>query len=44
MVDGIFARDYLIVQACAVTFLTFVVFTNLAVDLICAMLDPRRTH
>jgi peptide/nickel transport system permease protein len=42
MVDGAFARDYPVVQACTVVFLFIVLFVNLAVDLICAALDPKR--
>ncbi len=44
MVDGVFARDYPVVLACMLTFLVVVLTVNLAVDLICALLDPRRTH
>ncbi len=44
MVDGAFARDYPLVLACALTFLTAVVLVNLLVDLVCAMLDPRRSR
>lgn len=42
MVDAAFARDYPLVQACALVFLVGVLGTNLAVDAICAALDPRR--
>ena len=42
MVDAIFARDYLLVQACAVTFLVVVVVSNFLVDVACTLLDPRR--
>jgi len=42
MVDAAFARDYPVVQACAVTFLAIVLAVNFLVDVICAMLDPRR--
>lgn len=44
MVDGAFGRDYPLVQACALVFLVVVLSVNLMVDIICAMLDPRRTH
>lgn len=44
MVDGAFGRDYPVVQACAVTFLGVVLIVNFAVDAICTLLDPRRTH
>lgn len=42
IVDGAFARDYPLVLACSLTFLTAVVLVNLAVDLACTALDPRR--
>jgi len=42
MVDAAFARDYPVVQACALTFLLIVLLTNLLVDTICTRLDPRR--
>ena len=44
MVDAAFARDYPVVQACAITFLAIVLLVNLTVDIVCATLDPRRTH
>ncbi len=44
MVDAAFARDYAVVQACALTFLVIVLTVNLLVDLTCALLDPRRSH
>lgn len=44
MVDAGFARDYPVVQACTILFLTIVLTVNLAVDLICSALDPRRTR
>lgn len=44
MVDGAFARDFPILQACTVTFLAIVLFANMATDLICAALDPRRSR
>jgi peptide/nickel transport system permease protein len=43
MVDAAFARDYGVVQGCAVVFLLIVIATNLLVDTICGLLDPRRT-
>lgn len=44
MVDAAFGRDYPLVQACAVTFLTIVLGVNLLVDVICTWLDPRRSR
>jgi peptide/nickel transport system permease protein len=44
MVDGAFARDYPVVQACAVVFLIIVLSVNLAVDIICSLLDPKRAR
>ena len=44
MVDAAFARDYPVVQACAITFLAIVMLVNLTVDIVCASLDPRRTN
>jgi peptide/nickel transport system permease protein len=44
MVEGAFARDYFVVQACAVMFLAIVLGVNYFVDLICALLDPRRAR
>lgn len=44
MVDAIFARDFLVVQACAFTFLVAVIVTNLLVDIVCTLLDPRRSR
>ena len=44
MVDAIFARDFPVIQACALTFLAVVLVVNLVVDVACALLDPRRTH
>ncbi|MEB8385768.1 ABC transporter permease [Rhodobacteraceae bacterium KMM 6894] len=44
MVEAAFARDYYVVQACAVVFLAIVLSVNYVVDMICAMLDPRRTR
>jgi peptide/nickel transport system permease protein len=42
MVDAAFARDYGVVQGCAVVFLVIVIAVNLLVDALCAVLDPRR--
>ena len=42
IVDGAFARDYGVVQGCAVVFLVIVIGVNFAMDLVCALLDPRR--
>jgi len=42
MVDAAFARDYTVVQGCAVVFLFIVIVVNLLVDLLCGVLDPRR--
>lgn len=42
MVDAAFARDYGVVQGCAVVFLMIVIATNLLVDAICGLLDPKR--
>jgi len=44
MVDAAFARDYFVVQACAVVFLAIVMAVNLLVDVVCAALDPKRTR
>jgi peptide/nickel transport system permease protein len=44
MVDAAFARDYPVVQACAIVFLVVVLGVNLAVDLVCTALDPRRSR
>jgi peptide/nickel transport system permease protein len=44
MVDGAFARDYPVVQACAVVFLAIVLGVNFIVDVVCAFLDPKRTR
>ncbi len=44
MVDGAFARDYPVVQACAVVFLVLVLSVNLLVDVVCSLLDPKRTR
>jgi peptide/nickel transport system permease protein len=42
MIDAAFARDYGVVQGCAVVFLLIVVAVNFSVDLLCGFLDPRR--
>lgn len=42
MVDAAFGRDYPLIQACALTFLICVLLANLAVDLLCARLNPRQ--
>lgn len=42
IVDGAFARDYGVVQGCAIVFLVIVIAVNFLMDLICALLDPRR--
>ncbi|MGH6681930.1 MAG: ABC transporter permease, partial [Bradyrhizobium sp.] len=44
IVDAAFGRDYPVVEDCAVTFLVIVLAVNLAVDIICSTLDPRRTR
>jgi peptide/nickel transport system permease protein len=44
VVDAAFGRDYPVVQACALTFLTVVLMVNLIVDIACALLDPKRTR
>jgi peptide/nickel transport system permease protein len=41
MVDAAFARDYGLVQACALTFLICVLMVNFLVDSLCAALNPR---
>ena len=43
MVDAAFARDTIVVQGCAVVFLAIVIAVNLLVDVLCGILDPRRT-
>ena len=43
LVDGAFARDYPTVMASTIVFLSIVLLVNLAVDLVCMMLDPRRS-
>jgi peptide/nickel transport system permease protein len=43
MVDAAFARDYPTVLACTIVFLAIVLLVNVAVDLICVALDPRRS-
>ena len=42
MVDAGFARDFPVVQACALAFLLCVLVVNLTVDAICTALNPRR--
>ena len=42
MVNGAFARDYGVVQGCAVVFLLIVIAINFGVDALCGLLDPRR--
>jgi peptide/nickel transport system permease protein len=42
MVEGAFARDYPVVQACAIVFLVIVLSVNLVVDVVCMLLDPKR--
>jgi peptide/nickel transport system permease protein len=42
MVDAAFARDYGVVQGCAVVFLLIVIAVNFMVDAVCGVLDPRR--
>lgn len=44
MVDGAFARDFPVLQACTVVFLSVVLIVNMLTDVICMMLDPRRTR
>lgn len=44
MVEAAFARDFFVVQACAVMFLAIVLGVNYLVDLTCALLDPRRVR
>jgi peptide/nickel transport system permease protein len=44
MVEAAFARDYFVVQACAVVFLAIVLSVNFIVDLVCALLDPKRSR
>lgn len=44
MVDAAFGRDYPIVLACTVVFLSIVLGVNLIVDLVCSALDPRRAR
>lgn len=42
MVDAGFARDFPVIQACALAFLLCVLVVNLTVDAICTALNPRR--
>ena len=44
MVEAAFARDYFVVQACAVVFLAIVLLVNFIVDIVCALLDPKRSR
>jgi len=44
MVDAAFARDFPVVQACTVVFLAIVLAVNFGVDVVCALLDPKRTR
>ncbi|MEW5420970.1 ABC transporter permease [Amorphus sp. 3PC139-8] len=43
MVDGAFARDFPVLQTCTVVFLAIVLVVNMLTDLVCMLLDPRRT-
>jgi peptide/nickel transport system permease protein len=43
MVSAAFARDYPVIQACTVVFLSIVMIVNLIVDILCAYLDPKKT-
>lgn len=42
MVDAGFARDFPVIQACALAFLVCVLLVNLSVDAVCTALNPRR--
>jgi peptide/nickel transport system permease protein len=42
MVDAGFARDFPVIQACALAFLLCVLLVNLTVDAVCTALNPRR--
>lgn len=42
MVDAGFARDFPVIQACALSFLLCVLLVNLTVDAVCTALNPRR--
>jgi ABC-type dipeptide/oligopeptide/nickel transport system permease component len=44
IVSSIFSRDYPVVQACVLVIAVFVVFTNLAVDLLYGFIDPKITY
>ena len=44
MIDAAFSRDYFVVQACTVVFLAIVLAVNFIVDVVCALLDPKRTR
>ena len=41
IVDATFARDFPVIEACVVTFLLGVISVNMAVDIICGLLNPR---
>ena len=43
LVDGIYARDYPVVQGCMLYIAFMYVLVNLAVDLVYPLLDPRVT-
>ena len=43
MVSAAFARDYPVIQACTVIFLSIVLIVNFIVDIVCAYLDPKKT-
>lgn len=44
MIDGVFARDYPLVLVCAMTFLALVIAVTFIVDVVCVLLDPRRSR
>lgn len=44
MIDGVFARDYPLVLVCAMTFLALVIAVTFLVDVVCLLLDPRRSR
>jgi peptide/nickel transport system permease protein len=44
MVDAGFARDFPVLQACALAFLLCVLLVNLTVDAVCTALNPRRAE
>lgn len=43
-IDSVFARDYPVVMAVVLLFTAFYALTNLAVDLLCAAIDPRLAY